>query len=125
MLGLSDGSSPRMLFKLICLISFLSFNVVAGRCEPLKPLVNISIDNPSKITIEAQMPKPGREWSFRNAYAGALNLADRIDNFEVIGATGESLTIRKVTVGEYRSDQPAQSFRYTVIASSRGVAEVS
>jgi predicted metalloprotease with PDZ domain len=114
-----------MLFKLICLISFLTFNVSAGRCESLHPLVKISIEKTSEITIEAEMPQPSREWSFRNAYAGALNLADRIDNFEAIGIAKELLPVRKVTIGEYRSDQTAESIRYKVNATSRGVAEIS
>ena len=71
------------------------------------------------------MPQQGREWSFRNAYANALNLADRIDNFEAIGVAKELLIIRKMTVGEYRSDQMVERVRYTVNATSRGVGEVT
>ncbi|HSE21456.1 MAG TPA: hypothetical protein VLB68_07340 [Pyrinomonadaceae bacterium] len=71
------------------------------------------------------MPQPGREWSFRNAYAGALNLGDRIDKFEVLDAAQEILPVRKITAGEYRTDQRAQRIRYTINASSRAASEVA
>jgi len=114
-----------MIIKLICLISFLVCNFTLGRSETLSPLVKISIAEPSEITIEAEMPQPGGEWSFPNAYAGAFNLADRIDKFEAIGVPEKLLSVRKVTVGEYRSDQAASRFRYKINATSRGVSEVS
>jgi len=125
MLGIVDLFSERTLCKLICGLIFLTFPTVAVHCTNLKPLVKISIERPSEVTIEAEMPQPGREWSFRNAYAGALNLGDRIDKFEVLGPAQEILPVRRITAGEYRTDQLVQRFRYTVNASSRGAAEVA
>jgi len=125
MFGLETCSSQLMIIKLICLISFLVCNFTLGRSETLSPLVKISIAEPSEITIEAEMPQPGVEWSFPNAYAGAFNLADRIDKFEASGVSEKLLSVRKVTVGEYRSDQAASRFRYKINAASRGVSEVS
>jgi hypothetical protein len=114
-----------MLCKLIFCLIFLTFPTVLGNCATLNPTIKISIKEPSDLTIEAEMPQPGREWSFRNAYAGALNLADRIDNFEVLDTAQEILPVRKMTAGEYRTDQPAQRIRYTINASSRAASEVA
>jgi len=114
-----------MLCKLICCLIFVTFSSVAGNCTTLKPIIKISIEKPSDLTIEAEMPQPVREWSFRNAYAGALNLGERIDNFEVLNTAQEVLPVRKITAGEYRTDQPAQLIRYTINASSRAASEVA
>ena len=125
MLGIIDVSSDRVLSKLIFCIFFWTFTSVAGNCSTLNPLIKISIEKPAEITIEAEMPQPGREWSFRNAYAGALDLGDRIDKFEVLGNAQDKLMVRKITAGEYRTEQPAERFRYTVNALPRGAAEIA
>src|SRR5688572_32313072 len=42
----------------------------------------ITINSPNEIAVEANLAVPSRSWSFRNAYAGALGIADRIDRSE-------------------------------------------
>lgn len=69
----------------------------------------ITINSPNEIAVEANLAVPSRSWSFRNAYAGALGIADRIDGFRANGTLA-----RKIAVGEFRSEQNAGTIDYLV-----------
>ena len=86
----------------ICLTSF------TVRAQSLTR-VRITINSPHEIAIEANLAVPSRSWSFRNAYAGALDIAERIDGFRANGALA-----RKLAVGEFRSEQNAGTIDYLV-----------
>src|SRR5215203_6216140 len=61
-----------------------------------------------------------RSWSFRNAYAGVLGIAERIEDFRAVGAD-----LQKAAVGEYRSERESSRISYTVKLSKPTLAEVS
>src|SRR5688500_10985679 len=69
----------------------------------------ITINSPNEIAVEANLAVPSRSWSFRNAYAGALGIADRIDGFRANGTLA-----RKIAAGEFRSEQNAGTIDYLV-----------
>ncbi|HSL53630.1 MAG TPA: hypothetical protein VK868_04510, partial [Pyrinomonadaceae bacterium] len=71
--------------------------------------VTISISDPGQIKVDAELSTPMRSWSFRNAYAGVLDIAERIEDFRAAEAE-----VQKVAVGEYRSDREASRISYTV-----------
>lgn len=73
--------------------------------------VRISVSAPNEIAIRAVSSSPLRSWSFRNAYAGVLGLAERIDQFQADGAGAGA---RKVATGEFRSDVGASEINYLV-----------
>jgi len=70
--------------------------------------------SPEQIRVYAEPARAAQSWSFRNAYAGVLGLGDRIKDFEAVGKAGENAVVRKLAAGEYRSDQKATSFAYSV-----------
>ncbi len=83
--------------------------------------VRISISSPNEIAINAVSSTALRSWSFRNAYAGALGIAERIEQFRADGA-------RKVATGEFRSDGGAREIDYVVrlkLPSAAAVAHVT
>lgn len=80
----------------------------------------ITVSSPNEIAIEANLVVPSRSWSFRNAYAGALGIADRIDGFRANGALA-----RKIAVGEFRSEQNAGRIDYLVRVRRPSPADVA
>jgi hypothetical protein len=71
--------------------------------------VKITVSAPNEIAIEADLNVPSRSWSFRNAYAKALGIAERIDGFRANGALA-----RKLAEGEFRSELNAGRIDYLV-----------
>ena len=63
-----------------------------------------------------------RSWSFRNAYAGVLGMAERVDNFSATAATDSRA--KKIATGEFRSELDATKITYTVKLSDPRPADV-
>ena len=82
--------------------------------------VKISLGAPGQINVEAELSTPVRSWSFRNAYAGVLGIAERIEDFRAVDAV-----VEKVAAGEFRSDREAGRFSYTVKLPKPTLAAVS
>jgi hypothetical protein len=82
--------------------------------------VTISLTNPTEIKVEAQLSTPISSWSFRNAYAGVLGIAERIGDFRAGDAA-----VRKAAVGEYRSDSKSSRITYTIKLPKPTLADVS
>ena len=82
--------------------------------------VTISISSPGQIKVDALLSKPINSWSFRNAYAGVLGIAERIEDFRAVDAD-----VRKAAVGEYRSERKSSRISYTVKLPQPTLADVS
>ena len=82
--------------------------------------VKITLGAPSEINVEAELSTPVRSWSFRNAYAGVLGIAERIENFRAVDAV-----VEKAAAGEFRSDREAGRISYTVKLPKPTLAAVS
>ncbi|HET6648443.1 MAG TPA: hypothetical protein VFH01_14030 [Pyrinomonadaceae bacterium] len=74
--------------------------------------------------VEAQGPETDT-WSFRNIYAGIGNLGARVENFKV-HADGQSVTVRNLAPGEFRSSKEVSKFSYEIVLGERSrAAELS
>jgi hypothetical protein len=104
-------------FFLLCLS-------VVGANGNERTRVTISIPAPGQVKVEAELP-PTRSWSFRNAYAGVLGLAERIEGFRALADSGQDVSVRKSAAGEFRSELDAGRISYTVRLSEPRPAEVS
>lgn len=82
--------------------------------------VRISVTSPNEILLEVNSASPQRSWSFRNAYAGVLGLAERIEQFR--GTGGE---VRKLAIGEFRSETGVNEISYRVRLSRPTAAAVA
>jgi len=82
--------------------------------------VTISITKPGEIKVEADLSRPVNSWSFRNAYAGVLGIAERVNEFQA-----QDAVVRKVVTGEFQSDLKASKISYTVKLSEPTAADVS
>ena len=94
------------------------FTLLASTRTEAQTRVKISVSTPNEVTVKAVTSTPLQSWSFRNAYAGALALAERIEQFQADGA-------RKLATGEYRSDKGATEIEYVVRLTRPSAANVA
>lgn len=82
--------------------------------------VRITVSSPDEIAIQADLAVPSRSWSFRNAYAGALGIAERVERFRA-----NDRATRKIAVGEFRSEVNAAKIDYVVRLRRPSPADVA
>lgn len=90
-----------------------------------RPEVKISVASSAELRIRIKSLSPGSEWSFRNAYAGVLGIAERVEDFRAFGPNREDLHARKIAAGEFKSEPGAESITYVVKLRPPGAADVS
>ncbi len=93
---------------------FLYVICSAVQGQALKARITLSSSFPAEIRIYAESSSPVDSWSFRNAYAGVLDLGDRIERFDAPGKNGEMMPVRRIAAGEFRSENKVKTFNYTV-----------
>jgi len=79
-----------------------------------RPSVKISVVSPAKLKIRIESLATGNEWSFRNAYAGVLGLAERVEQFRAFSPDGLDVGAKKIATGEFRSDVGSTTIEYLV-----------
>src|SRR6185369_10552402 len=90
-----------------------------------KPNVKITVVSPSEVRIRVRSFVPRREWSFRNAYAGVLGIAERVEQFHAFGIEGEDTGATKIATGEFRTAVDVSTIEYVVKLPLPSAAEVS
>lgn len=103
------------------LLVLLGSNVVRAQANR----VTISVSNRSEVKVDAALSTPVRSWSFRNAYAGVLGIAERVDDFRALTGSNQDARARKIATGEFRSDLDATRITYKVKLSEITSANVS
>ena len=101
------------MFRLFALSSFLCLSAVYATAQSSKPIVKVSIHTPSEVQIHISDLPLAASWFFRNSYAGALGLAERISGFQA-KRFDERLPVKTITSGEYRSERLADNVTYLV-----------
>ena len=89
----------------ICLVTVEGVEVQAQ----VQTRVKITVSSPTEVVVQAHLFSPSRLWSFRNAHAGVLGIAERIDRFRANG-----VHVRMIAMGEFRSDVDATEIDYVV-----------
>lgn len=92
------------------------------------PAVKFSVSAPAEVRIRIESLPAGNEWSFRNAYAGVLGLAERVEQFRAFGLGGADLGAKKIATGEFRAGGSAEAIEYLVklpLPNAADVAHVS
>jgi len=97
---------------------------VAAFDAQAKATVTISVAATGQVKVEAKLSAATRSWSFRNAYAGALGFAERVNDFRAVTASGQDAGATKIASGEFRSERDATRIAYTVDLSSATAADV-
>lgn len=86
--------------------------------------IAISMPVSGEVRVEAELSSPARSWSFRNAYAGALGIAERVGDFRATGSSGQDAGAKKNAAGEFRSELEATRITYTVKLSQPRASDV-
>jgi plasmid stability protein len=85
--------------------------------------------SPPRVKIEGSRGVASKAWSFRNSYAGMMNLGERVENLSLSDAQGAVVPVRRLAPGEYEAEREAVRFSYEVKldppASNNDAAHVS
>ena len=87
---------------------FICLTFDEGRAQS-QTRVKITVASPEEVVVQAHLFSPSRLWSFRNAYGGALGIAERVDRFRANGTY-----VRMIAMGEFRSAVDASEIDYVV-----------
>lgn len=117
-------NSRVILFQVLGAFIFLCFTCLTTTATE-RPQITITVLTPGEVRIEARWETPSSSWSFRNAYAGILGLADRIEDFRATTPSAQDAAAKKIVVGEFTSGSPANKVSYTVNISKPNAADVS
>jgi predicted metalloprotease with PDZ domain len=69
---------------------------------------------PARVEIEGERTDATDAWSFRNQYATASGLGERIENLTLSDKSGAQIPVRKIAPGEYKAESAATHFVYEV-----------
>lgn len=92
---------------------WLSFFAIAGYAQSISAEIRVLPQAPGRVLIEGNC-LPTTVWSFRDSYAGVLNLGTRVDRMQLFDATGAELQMRRIAPGQFEATKPASRFRYEV-----------
>jgi len=87
---------------------FICLTCVEGQAQ-VQTRVKVIVSSPNEVVVQAHLFSPSRLWSFRNAHAGVLGIAERIDRFRANG-----VHVRMIAMGEFRSAADATEIDYVV-----------
>ena len=90
-----------------------------------KPNVKMSVVSAGEVRIRIESPAPSRSWSFRNAYAGVLGIAERVEQFQAVDSRGTDVRAKKIATGEFRAESDATAIGYVVKLPLPDAAAVS
>jgi hypothetical protein len=107
-----------MVILALCAV-FICLTSIDGRAQALTR-VKVTVSSPQDIVVQAHLFSPSRLWSFRNAHAGVLGIAERIDRFRANG-----VHVRMIAMGEFRSDVDATEIDYVVHLRRPSPADVA
>jgi len=92
----------------------IATSVCAARAETLSASISVVSLAPARLKVEGERSDNSRAWSFRNNYAGVINLGERIENLVLKDASGANVSVRKLASGEYEAASAATRFSYEV-----------
>jgi hypothetical protein len=75
--------------------------------------IRVFPDSIGHVTVEGTCA-PATIWSFRDSYAGVLNLGNRVEALKLFDAAGAEVMSRKIAPGQFQSVAPASKFHYEV-----------
>jgi len=124
---LAEQSVPQIkqLRVLLAILGFLIYPATEEvHAQSLKVRVIATSLSPARVLVEAEGP-PADTWSFRNIYAGIPRLGYRVESFKV-EAPGETVSVRNLAPGEFRSSKVVSTFSYEILLDERSrLAELS
>lgn len=90
----------------------MAYHSATARAQSLDVKISLTALAPARIRVEGTRARGATAWSFRNSYAGALGLAERLENLVLLDEGGGEVPARKLAPGEFEAARPATRFRY-------------
>ena len=126
----SNRLALRRAIRLLLCVSLCFAGFVVARGQTAKVQINVTSVSPARLHIETELSQAINTLSFRNAYAGIIGLAERIEDVAARDAGGRTIAMRKLASGEFRSEgkfsrlrnSPATSFLMDIDAPLASVA---
>jgi hypothetical protein len=100
--------------RLICLLLAVAAFSAGAKAQGVEAQIAVVSVSPPRVKIQGRRDAPATSWSFRNAHAGVLGLAERIENFSLADERESAVPARKLAAGEYEAARPATRFAYEV-----------
>jgi hypothetical protein len=88
-------------------------SAVAGYAQSISVTIRVVPQSPARVLIEGNCA-PTTVWSFRDSYAGVINLGARVKEMELFDLAGTEIQTRKIAPGQFEATKPASRFRYQV-----------
>jgi len=107
---LRAGRYPLMTLYCAVLLSGITSIVTA---QEVKVTIRVLPESSGRVVIEGSCA-PTAVWSFRDSYAGVLNLGSRVEGLRLFDAVGTEIPGRKIAPGQFQSAKPASKFRYEI-----------
>lgn len=109
---------------LFAILGFLIYPAEEVHAQSLKVRVIVTSLSPARVLVEAE-GLLADTWSFRNIYAGIPRLGHRVESLKV-SAPGETVSVRNLAPGEFRSSKEVSTFSYEIQLEERSrLAELS
>lgn len=97
---------------LCCAVLLLGITSVVTAQE-VKITIRVLPEFSGRAVIEGSCA-PIAVWSFRDSYAGIMNLGSRVEGLRLFDEAGAEIPNRKIAPGQFRSTKPASKFRYEI-----------
>ncbi|MBD0371662.1 MAG: hypothetical protein ICV60_12550 [Pyrinomonadaceae bacterium] len=97
-------------------MAFFLISLCAYTAQAQASTIRIEVLSTStpRVRVEGVSAAAAKTWAFRNAYAGMVGIGERVENFSLKDARGESVPVRKTAPGEYEASEEATRFSYEV-----------
>jgi hypothetical protein len=100
-------------FSWIVPVAMLICLTPTASAQQTKVEIRVRADSPGRVVVEGTCA-PATTWSFRDSYAGVMNLGSRINGLKLFDDAGAEIANRMSAPGQFRSEKPAERFRYEV-----------
>ena len=97
---------------LSCVAVLICLTSIAG-AQQARVEIRVLPNSTGRIIVDGSCA-PATAWSFRDTYAGVLNLGSRIEALKLFDASGREVAYRSIAPGQFQAATPATKFRYEV-----------
>ncbi len=111
-------ATSKIFLSLLMFLAGGSVTTSAGQQSVTAVRIEILSSAMGRIKVEGRLAAGKSSWSFRNVYARATKLAERIENFTLMDNDGANVPVRQSSAGEYQAQRAATRFRYEMRLNS-------
>lgn len=100
--------------SIVCFLLLLLSVAIVPSIVSAQASLKIAVLPSVGVEVTGTGLSPANRWSFRNAIANSLGLAERVGEFRAFDVDGREVATRKVATGEYRAEENAAAFKFKI-----------